>query len=217
MKKPVKGGVKSRLAAAIGDEAALCLYECFVLDFLDTLSGGDFPVSIHAFPPETLDDMKAWLGPAYEYVPQKGGDLGERMSLAFEDAFERGYREALLIGTDIPDLPLDVIHEAFSAVKTHDVVLGPARDGGYYLIGFRQASFVPEIFDGMPWGAADVCARTMDVFRRSGKSVHMLPAWGDVDTARDLADLVERNGETAFRTSRTMTYIMENLKRENLQ
>ncbi|HWR89829.1 MAG TPA: TIGR04282 family arsenosugar biosynthesis glycosyltransferase, partial [Dissulfurispiraceae bacterium] len=139
------------------------------------------------------------------------------MSLAFEDTFERGYREALLIGTDIPDLPLDVIHEAFSAGKTHDAVLGPARDGGYYLIGFRKTSFTPEIFNDMPWGAADVCARTMDVFRRSGKSVHMLPAWGDVDTARDLADLVERNGETTFRTSRTMTYIMENLKRENRQ
>jgi rSAM/selenodomain-associated transferase 1 len=103
--------------------------------------------------------MKQWVGSVFEYVLQGDGDLGCRMQRAFEDAFKSGAAAAVIIGTDIPDLTGADIQKAFDALKQKHMVLGPAKDGGYYLIGLQKNTFlqdVGELFAGIKWGDHDV-------------------------------------------------------------
>lgn len=130
------------------------------------------------------------------------------MREAFEETFQQGYRSALLIGSDVPDLPADIFKEGFGALSVHDAVLGPSVDGGYYLIGFRDDTFRPEIFEGMPWSANAVFQKTLEFFITLGDMVHILPPWRDIDVIEDLKALMHRHGESAFRHSRTMRYLL---------
>jgi rSAM/selenodomain-associated transferase 1 len=151
--------------------------------------------------------MSAWLGSDRTYHPQEGADLGERMERAFRAIFAATVERAVLIGSDLPDLPAGILHEAMDALKQHDAVIGPAQDGGYYLIGFRKSGFLPEIFRGIIWSRPDVFDRTRQIFRRANTMVHLLPPWQDVDTIEDLRDLMRRNVCTAFAGCRTMRYL----------
>jgi rSAM/selenodomain-associated transferase 1 len=111
------------------------------------------------------------------------------MRNAFIEAFEMGFRRVVLIGSDIPDLPLDFIEEAFTSLKKKDAVIGPAFDGGYYLIGFRGRTFSPMVFDGMAWGTKTVFEKTMTVLRKLNRRVHTLAERRDIDTIEDLTHL----------------------------
>jgi hypothetical protein len=186
---PEKGRVKTRLAASVGDETAVRLYENFVLDAIDTLSGCPRPFIISFHPPSSAGRVASWLGD-HRYMPQRGADLGERMKNAFLSVFETGVSKALLMGSDVPDLPPSVIEEAFSALGGNGAVLGPALDGGYYLIGFNKNAFVPGAFEGIAWGAPSVFRDTMRALE--GVRVHVLPRWRDVDTVEDLDALFLR-------------------------
>ena len=207
IKAPVKGQVKTRLAASLGEDAALDLYERFVLDILDTLEQTGIPVRICYSPPDSRNAVSLWLGPERHYQPQEGADVGARMENAFQQAFSGGASRAILIGSDIPDLPAQVLYDALAGLLTHDAVIGPARDGGYYLIGFRNDSFLPAAFHNVPWSTGVVMEHTLSAFRRSGRSVHMLPAWQDVDTIDDLKALSDRGRLSSFNSSRTMSFI----------
>ena len=149
VKLPVKGRVKTRLAADIGPEAALRLYESFVLDTLGMLEGLKQPVRICFDPAGTEAQCKRWLGKHYSYVAQVGRDLGQRMKNAFIHSFDEGFEKVVLIGSDIPDLPGSFLHEALEALESSEAVIGPSNDGGYYLIGFSQEAFLPVAFDGI--------------------------------------------------------------------
>lgn len=207
IKAPVKGQVKTRLAAALGEDAALELYQRFVLDILDALEQTGVPVRICYSPPDSGKAVTGWLGPERQYQPQEGRDVGERMADAFQQAFSGGISRALLIGSDIPDLPPAVFSEAFRALDGNDAVIGPARDGGYYLVGFRSDTFLPDIFRGIEWSTDTVLTNTLSVFAREGRTVHRLPPWQDVDTIEDLTHLVTRGRRSAFRSSRTMLFL----------
>lgn len=209
LRHPAPGRVKSRLAAVLGDDAALELYRCFVLDILDAieLTGRHHRICVH--PPDAIPAVSAWLGAHRSYLPQTGADLGERMEQAFRAEFTEGRERAILIGSDIPDLPALVLHEALDALDRHDAVIGPARDGGYYLIGFRREEFVPSIFRNIAWSRQDVFERTMAVFRRTRSPVHVLRQWQDVDTLEDLRDLRARSEGTLFSGSRTMACLAD--------
>lgn len=210
IKAPIKGQVKSRLASALGDDAALELYKNFVLDTLDTIEKTGHPYTIFFHPPEAQDAVAGWLGPVRDYLPQQGNDLGERMAGAFATIFKRGVSRAILIGSDIPDLPIDILRQAFRSLENQDAVLGPAHDGGYYLIGFRRDTFVPGVFRGIEWSSNRVFTETRQKLEQAKRSVHILPEWRDVDTPEDLRDLMARNAESPFATSRTMKYIKTN-------
>ncbi len=208
VKAPVRGQVKSRLAAsALGDDATLELYRNFCLDILDTLKQTGIPVRICYYPPDSGNAVAGWLGPGQQYLPQEGRDVGERMDNAFRQAFSRGFSRVLLIGSDIPDLPAPLFSDAMAALLTHDAVIGPARDGGYYLIGFRNDTFAPGVFSGIAWSTGAVFEQTMAAFAHAGRRVHELPLWQDVDTIEDLKDLAARNRRSAFRASRTMSFL----------
>ena len=207
VKAPVRGQVKTRLAAALGEDAALELHRSFALDLLTTIDATGIPSQVFYTPADARDAVADWLGQHRTYSPQAGSGLGSRMENAFRSAFAAGAPRAVLIGSDLPDLPGEVFGEAFLALDEHDAVIGPARDGGYYLIGFRKDTFLPGVFPAMAWGTDRVFQETLDRFKAAGSRVRILREWQDVDTAEDLTGLRERARGTAFERSATMTAI----------
>jgi len=210
MKYPEEGQVKTRLAKDIGERMAFELYKNFVLDVLSTLERLGINLRGCFYPEDSREKLVKWLGEQYCYAPQRGTDLGERMKNGFLQAFDEGYSRLIIIGSDIPDLPGDFINEAFSSLKRGDVVIGPALDGGYYLIGFRNDTFLPKAFEGITWSTDTVFRETMDILAKSGRKIHILPEWGDVDMLSDLKELVMRNRDTEFRNSKTISCILKN-------
>jgi rSAM/selenodomain-associated transferase 1 len=210
IKAPVEGMVKSRLAGAIGEKTATELYKNFLLDGIEAVEKTGYPFKICVYPPEAETTAASWLGNRYVYLSQKGEDLGERMENAFHVCFSEGYERAILIGSDLPDLEPEVLHGALRSLDKSDVVIGPAFDGGYYLIGFTGKAFFPDLFRGIRWGANTVFGETMSILRASGLTVHQAPMWNDVDTVEDLQTLCSRSAGTAFDNSRTMTYLRKN-------
>jgi len=204
VKAPQRGQVKSRLAAILGQDSALELYRSFVLDILIAIETSGFPCRICYHPPDSGEALKDWLGDQRQYMPQEGNDIGERMEKAFRRAFSEGITRAVLIGSDIPDLPPAMFARAFRSLDDHGAVIGPALDGGYYLIGFNKDTFFPGVFSGIAWSTGDVFSRTMQTLDHAGQLVEQLPPWRDVDTVGDLKDLVVRNRNSGFSAGRTM-------------
>ncbi len=133
--------------------------------------------------------MQNWLGQDFEYCPQGSGDLGLRMKRSLEDAFRAGATEAVIIGTDIPEITDVIIQKAFDALKRKNLVLGPAKDGGYYLIGLQKKTLsqaIPDLFTGITWGAGDVLEKTIKIAKNSGLSFTLLDVLKDVDHPEDL-------------------------------
>ena len=186
VRDPGSESVKSRLAAAVGREAARELYRCFLLDMAATLTRGDFSLAICVHPAEAVSAAKQFLGAQHHYRPQAGDDLGRNMREAFTEAFTAGYKRVVLIGSDLPDLPLDTLEKAFSLLRTVDCVIGPSADGGYYLIGFTSPSFVSEAFSRITWGSASVLADTIRCIEDHGRRIGYLPLGHDIDTLEDL-------------------------------
>lgn len=213
MKAPVKGDVKTRIASGLGQEFALDLYKNFVLDILQTLERLPYPFRICFYPPDSRHATECWIGSRYRYYRQEGFDLGEKMEKAFLQAFSEGLHRAVLIGSDVPDLKGELIDQAFGSLETNDIVLGPAADGGYYLIGFNAGSFLPAAFRGISWSSGSVLRETLSVLRQASRRIHLLPQWHDVDVPADLDALVRRNEGTAFKGSRTMRFLAASRER----
>ena len=212
IKSPEKGTVKSRMAEAIGEKQARKLYRSFVLDLLETLektaAEGRYARKLYFYPPESGKVIAGWLGNKYDFRPQRGKDLGERMQNAFLEVFSEGFDSALLIGSDIPDLPEKMIADGFASLQNNGAVIGPSLDGGYYLIGFRSPAFLPEIFADIPWGTGGVFERTIEILKRSHEGFSILPAQRDMDICADLKNLLERHRNSYFTNSRTMRYLL---------
>jgi len=196
IKNPEKGKVKTRLAAAIGDKMAVKLYKRFLLEMLFTLNSGTFLFYLCYYPETSLNDLKDWLGDHYLYMPQNGQDLGERMKNGFLEVISMNFKRVVLIGSDIPDLPLEFIEEAFGSLLEKEAVIGPSFDCGYYLIGFRDKTFSPRAFDGIHWNTESVFEETLRTLEQEGLSVHTLQPLRDIDTVEDLRirDLRKKGG-----------------------
>lgn len=208
VKSPEAEGVKSRLAAAVGEKKTRQLYRCFVEDLLDSLDKGNYCLKIFFYPPDQQPVLSRWLGYDRSYEPQTGDDLGPRMKNAFEKCFSDGFETTILIGSDSPDLPREIIDEGFAALTSCDAVIGPSCDGGYYLIGFHAATFLPDLFSGIPWSTEGVLKSTLAILDKNGFRVSVLPPWRDIDTYEDLKALVERHRNTPFAKSRTVRYAL---------
>ncbi|TYZ07877.1 glycosyltransferase [Hymenobacter lutimineralis] len=181
---PELGKVKTRLAADIGDEAALAVYRQLLAHTRAVVA----PLAVHktvwlASPGPAADRTDHWAG--YDQLPQTPGDLGAKMEAAFAHAFDAGARQVLIIGTDCPGLATAHLAEALQALETHELVLGPAADGGYYLLGMKQ--LYPALFRQKPWSTSAVQDATLHDATQLGLRVHLLPELHDVDTAADLA------------------------------
>lgn len=193
LKVPRPGTVKTRLARRITHERALLLYRCFVADILAMLERTGFPVILCHYPADAGPEIREWLGADRPAWPQEGFDLGEKMANGFRRAFGKGFNRVLLMGTDLPDLPERFVHEAMASLDEFPAVIGPSRDGGYYLIGFRRDGFAPRIFDGISWSTPTVFGQTLELFARSEVAPHHLPKWSDIDEYEDLIDMIARN------------------------
>ena len=210
VKYPQVGQVKTRLGSEVGDEHAAELYKRFVLDMLSMLNGLETDIIIAVEPADACGVFSQWAGRQYRYVGQVGRNIGEKMKNALEAAFKEGYDRAVLVGSDLPELPGDFLRYALDALDRYDAVMGPAHDGGYYLIGFGRKSFLPQVFRGMTWGSDQVFTQTMTVLDQEGCRTHVLPEWYDIDTAADLRNLVIRCNDTKGAAVQTMSYIAEN-------
>lgn len=208
VKDPVKGEVKSRLAAALDETIAAELYKNFVLDMLTTLTACDAQCLICVSPQSATGKFREWLGAGYDYLPQEGNNLGERMKNSFIKAFSLQYKNVILIGSDIPDLPPSLLKQAFRMLAANGAVVGPAHDGGYYLIGFRNDTFVPEVFDTMQWGGKSILRSTLNRLNKRKCRVHRLPAWRDIDTLADLMALLQRNKSRKCPCPKTISYLV---------
>jgi len=181
---PELGRVKTRLAATIGAEAALAVYQELLHR---TRLAADGLTDVHktvwfAEATATPNLASMWLG--YEQALQPNGDLGQKMQEAFKQAFAQGAAAAVIIGTDCPGFTTTLLAEAFQALTTHELVVGPAADGGYYLLG--MSSLQVDLFRDKPWSTAEVLPATLADAANLGLSVALLPTLRDVDTADDL-------------------------------
>lgn len=213
VKYPEKGKVKSRLARNWTDESAADLYRNFVLDIIATLKTGYFNFKIYFYPPEKAKEIKNIFGESHQYEPQSGTDLGSRMKNAFVREFKAGFKSVVLIGSDCPDLPAEIIEESFNVLENNSgTAIGPSPDGGYYLIGFCKDAFCPDIFSDLEWGNSSVLEKTKDILRSNGLLFNLMPQWRDIDQKDDLNDLIKRSLNTPFTDSKTMQF----LKNHNL-
>lgn len=181
-RNPVPGRVKTRLAAETGPETALKVYQ--VLREYTAAVTQTCSADRAAFYSDEIPDADCFLEGETLAFLQEGNDLGERMLHAFERGFAEGFTHIALIGTDCPDLQREVLEQAFASLEKGDAVIGPAKDGGFYLIGLNKSR--PELFLGRSWSHGKVLQETIDRLNEHGASFELLPQLQDIDTLEDL-------------------------------
>ncbi len=207
VKFPKESCVKTRLAKDIGTFHAVGLYRCFILDLAATIQ--KLPQDIlFCYSPKDAENMfRSWFGEKFYYLPQSEGDLGVRMNQSFEQAFQNGYKRAVVIGSDSPDLPKEILEQAFVELQKSDAVIGPSTDGGYWLIGFNSKGFCPEAFEGISWSTEKVFEETMKKLRFNRRSVTLMPEWIDIDTLASLKTWYKRITPLSLDAYHTRTYL----------
>lgn len=210
-KYPQKGQVKTRIARFMGDDFALELYSLLLRESIDKLRGMGLPALISISPSNKTEAFRKWsrLGGEFHYSGQWGRDLGERMSNAFIDAFGLGYEDCVLIGSDLPGLPPVVVTGALDLLEKKDIVIGPAADGGYYLIGFRKQSFSPTVFQRIHWSGPSVFSDTVTKCLELGLEHQVVDQWRDIDTLEDLAAAADPEGDQPDQSSAALQFIKD--------
>jgi rSAM/selenodomain-associated transferase 1 len=184
---PEPGTTKTRLASVLGDHGAAeiqkKLTEHTILQARQFLQSDPIEAIIY-FDGGSLEQMREWLGPDLQYQHQGRGDLGQRMLKAFGAAFEQKYKRVVIIGADCPGLQASHMTQAFRALRHKDLVLGPAIDGGYYLIGLSYNE--QSLFKEVAWGTDKVLEKTVTLAEQKGLSLYLLEKLSDVDRPEDL-------------------------------
>ena len=192
-KAPIPGQVKTRLCPPLTPDEAATLQGSLVLDVVERARASAksvpydccfacSPSREHVFF-KVLEDRQGLI-----LLDQVGDDLGARMHRTFQDLFNRGYKQVVIVGTDVPILPGSAFTAAFRSLKDHDLVLGPALDGGYYLIGLSRSA--PGLFTGIPWSTDQVLALTKKKAEGLGLKTALLPPYRDLDRLEDLQALI---------------------------
>jgi hypothetical protein len=207
-KVPGATPVKSRLHPSLTAEQATELYRCFLLDRLDAIAGLAEIAPAVAFTPPSARARMAELAPReFRLIPQRGADLGARLSNLLTGLLRDGHPGAIAIDSDSPTLPMDYVVEGARALEhdAADLVLGPCDDGGYYFVGLRAPR--PALFEGIPWSTAEVLRLTLEKAGRLGLRLHLLPPWFDVDTESDLRRLHEQMVTAGAGPPRTLAFV----------
>jgi rSAM/selenodomain-associated transferase 1 len=186
LRLPEKGKVKTRIADVLGPEEALRIYNLLTTQTLETAASLTIPV--YLFYDGGLPEDR---NPSFTYQIQVQGDLGQKMMHALSYALHL-HPKAVIIGSDCPAITPDLITEAFSKLEEADIVIGPAVDGGYYLLGCKKIT--PSLFHAIPWSTDDVLKQTMEKIRMENLSWHELPTLNDIDTAEDWKTYLEAKG-----------------------
>lgn len=182
IKNPVEGNVKTRLAASVGSTNALLVYKKLLAHTRDVVTRVNCDRQL--WYSTMIDRRDSWSDEQFDKKLQQGDDLGERMSAAFQEGFEAGYKKMVIIGSDCADLAPHHIAKAFDALESNDAVIGPSKDGGYYLMGLT--TFRAELFRDIAWSTPEVYEATTDLFNRLGMSFSTLETLNDIDTIEDL-------------------------------
>ena len=182
-RNPELGKCKTRLAASVGDETALAIY-IFLLEHTVSVTK-DLKVSKEVHYSEAIREEDLWDPVVYQKKMQWGSDLGERMANAFRAGFKAGYKKIAIIGSDLYDLSTENLVDAFKMLQANDIVLGPASDGGYYLLGMTH--FIPDIFKNKDWGTSRVLEDTLADLKN--KNVYLLETKNDVDVLEDIVNV----------------------------
>nr|WP_091691583.1 TIGR04282 family arsenosugar biosynthesis glycosyltransferase [Algoriphagus locisalis] len=175
------GKVKTRLAATIGDQAAFEAYQSLV-KYTHKVTSQSVADKVLFFTNSLEEDLSTYPRD-YRFELQSGEGLGDKMKNAFDQLFEEKYDRLVIIGTDCAEITPELISEAFEKLRNHEVVIGPAQDGGYYLLGMR--SLFSGIFEGIPWSTDQVTALTVSFLERESITYDLLPVLSDVDTKED--------------------------------
>ncbi len=197
-KAPVPGKVKTRLLPSLSPEEAALLAEKLLKETVNSVVRnlpGVHPV-VAVAPPEGIPHVRSLLNVPISLIPQPEGDLGNRLSILFEQAFASGAAGVMALGTDHPNLPAAYLRQAAVLLRSGGdrVVLGPTEDGGYYLIGLNRPH--PELFEGIPWSTPEVFKITLERARRIGLEPYLLPRWFDIDRPEDLLLLSQAGSYT---------------------
>jgi uncharacterized protein len=209
-KAPLVGQVKTRLCPPLSPAAAAELAQCFLVDTVERACRlPTVTVYLAITPAESEPLFRSLLPFPVEYLAQRGTSLGEREHNVFVDLFQRGATRVVLIGSDIPILPLSHLQEAFHHLEDTcgDAVFGPSSDGGYYLVGMRVPH--PELFENISWSTSSVMADTLAQAEKHSLNVTFVPTWHDVDDKDDLFRLVTelRQSDSDSHAPRTKTIL----------
>lgn len=185
-KYPEPGKVKTRLTPSLTNTQAASLYKSMLDDTIELLNYSGIDYEVYCEPAGSIKSFRKLYGKNSVCLGQKGADIGEKMKNAFKSVFRRGYAKAVLVGSDIPGLSAELIRESFRQIDRRGAVIGPAKDGGYYLVGFAKNAFCHGMFSGVGWGKASVFKKTMEVFKKNGRRAGVLPKLRDVDSIKDV-------------------------------
>lgn len=181
IKNPIKGTVKTRLAKDAGDDQALEIYK----ELLAHTRQITAPLKVEKllYYSKSIEENDEWPNVIYQKSVQVMGGLGEKMMAAFQEAFEAGYQKAVIIGSDCIALNSLILEDAFSQLDTHDFVIGPTFDGGYYLIGMK--TLLPDVFTRKNWSTESVFPDTIEDLQQAQKNYFLLPQLSDIDYLED--------------------------------
>lgn len=196
VKPPVSGKVKTRLARDIGNNAACAVYRHLADEIIRQVQASALPLVIFFDGTDPEELPVEWRTAARQWLPQQGNDLGERMAHAFTLLFKEGFTQAMLLGSDIFGIDATYLHTAIDLLADHDMVISPALDGGYCLIGFHQEQFSATLFENIPWSSDQVFQMTMKSAETLKLSAGVLPPLQDIDTCDDLQAVCEQTAVT---------------------
>ena len=182
-RNPELGKCKTRLAATVGDQAALDIYIFLLKHTVSVTENLEATKQVHYSNKVHNNDL--WDEAKFEKRQQYGSDLGLRMHHAFEEGFKEGYQQIIVIGSDLYDLNQKELENAFNVLNQHDYVVGPAEDGGYYLLGMKRLK--PALFQNKKWGTSSVLKDTL--INLENESLQLLPQKNDVDYYEDIKDI----------------------------
>jgi len=198
IKFPAEGKVKTRLAKTMGNKFAVSLFRvCAEHTFSELLKVEEMGSDLFFFCSEQneIEQVMEWAGNNFKYYSQQGRDLGIKMYNAFNTVFKEGYKKAIIIGTDTPDISMNIIQSAISVLDNYSVVIGPANDGGYYLLGFK--SKLIDLFSGIEWSTNSVLDKTIEKLNKSNLNYYILDELTDIDTLEDLQYWLKYNKDDA--------------------
>ncbi|MCK5088106.1 MAG: TIGR04282 family arsenosugar biosynthesis glycosyltransferase [Melioribacteraceae bacterium] len=195
---PVEGKVKTRLASTIGARSAANIYKKIAKNVINEIKSVPNSNKYIFYSEEKENGLiKKWLGKRFYYAHQNGDDLGERMQNAFRIVFGHSPNKVIIVGTDTPDLSADVINNAIDVLDKSDIVIGPAKDGGYFLLGMRK--FYPELFQGIQYSTDTVFDETIKKINSLGLTFNRLNELQDIDTEGDLVQWIGENKKTKLK------------------
>lgn len=198
---PIPGRVKTRLAQDLGEHGACELYKAMVADILLNIKASGLPLYLFHDGRDDRGLPREWVEASDRVVAQKGDNIGERMAAAFEYCFDENVDQVILVGSDIPGLDSGILLRAAMELKSGDVIISPAADGGYCLIAMKRKTFLPEFFQDIPWSTEAVLRDTIEKCEEFRMEVTLLEVLQDIDAIKDLKSYCKKRSSSAHSTN----------------